>query len=131
MVNFEDCKVPAENLVGGEGEGFRIAMAGLDGGRINIAACSLGGARAALEQALSYVKDRRQFGKPIADFQATQFRLADMATELDAARLLVHRAAASLDAASTEATQHAALAKRFATDVGFKDRKSTRLNSSH
>ncbi|HEY9567381.1 MAG TPA: acyl-CoA dehydrogenase family protein [Thalassobaculum sp.] len=120
MVNFEDCKVPAENLVGGEGEGFRIAMAGLDGGRINIAACSLGGARAALEQALSYVKDRRQFGKPIADFQATQFRLADMATELDAARLLVHRAAASLDAASTEATQHAAMAKRFATDVGFK-----------
>src|SRR3546814_4318899 len=83
MVNFEDCKVPAENLVGGEGEGFRIAMAGLDGGRINIAACSLGGARAALEQALSYVKDRRQFGKPIADFQATQVRLADMATELD------------------------------------------------
>src|SRR3546814_6479359 len=95
-------------------------MGRLDGGRLNIAACSLGGARAALEQALSYVKDRRQFGKPIADFQATQFRLADMATELDAARLLVHRAAASLDAASTEAPQHAAMAKRFATDVGFK-----------
>src|SRR3546814_13067046 len=83
-------------------------MAGLDGGRINIAACSLGGARAALEQALSYVKDRRQFGKPIADFQATQFRLADLATELDAARLLVPRAAARLDSASTEATQHTA-----------------------
>jgi len=120
MVMFEDCKVPAENLVGGEGEGFRIAMAGLDGGRINIAACSLGGARAALEQALGYVKDRKQFGKPIADFQATQFRLADMATELDAARLMVHRAAASLDARSPDATQHAAMAKRFATDAGFK-----------
>jgi hypothetical protein len=120
MVMFEDCKVPAENLVGGEGEGFRIAMAGLDGGRINIAACSLGGARAALEQALGYVKDRKQFGKPIADFQATQFRLADMATELDAARLMVHRAAASLDSKSPDATQHAAMAKRFATDAGFK-----------
>lgn len=120
MVNFEDCKVPAENLIGGEGEGFRIAMAGLDGGRINIAACSLGGARAALEQALDYVKERKQFGKRIADFQATQFRLADMATELDAARLMVHRAATSLDAKSPDATLHAAMAKRFATDIGFK-----------
>ena len=120
MVTFEDCEVPAENLVGAEGEGFRIAMQGLDGGRINIAACSLGGARAALEQALGYVKERKQFGKPIADFQATQFRLADMATELDAARLLTHRAAASLDAKSADATQHAAMAKRFATDIGFK-----------
>src|SRR3546814_17004774 len=90
MVNFEDCKVPAENLVGGEGEGFRIAMAGLAGGSINIAACSLGGARAALEQELSYVKDRGQFGKPIADFQAKPIRLAEMTTEIDAARLLVH-----------------------------------------
>jgi alkylation response protein AidB-like acyl-CoA dehydrogenase len=120
MVNFEDCKVPAENLVGAEGQGFRIAMAGLDGGRINIAACSLGGARAALEGALAYVKDRKAFGQAIADFQATQFRLADMATELEAARLMVHRAAASLDAKAPEATQHAAMAKRFATDIGYK-----------
>ncbi|MDF1794322.1 MAG: isobutyryl-CoA dehydrogenase [Thalassobaculaceae bacterium] len=120
MVNFDDCKVPAENLVGGEGEGFGIAMAGLDGGRINIAACSLGGARAALEASLSYVKDRKAFGKTIADFQATQFRLADMATELEAARLMVHRAATSLDAKSPDATQHAAMAKRFATDIGYR-----------
>ncbi|MEQ8586238.1 MAG: acyl-CoA dehydrogenase family protein [Thalassobaculaceae bacterium] len=120
MVNFDDCKVPAENLVGAEGEGFKIAMAGLDGGRINIAACSLGGARAALEASLDYVKDRKAFGRAISDFQATQFRLADMATELDAARLMVHRAAASLDAKSPEATQHAAMAKRFATDIGYR-----------
>ncbi len=120
MVNFDDCKVPAENLVGAEGQGFRIAMAGLDGGRINIAACSLGGARASLEASLSYVKDRKAFGQAIADFQATQFRLADMATELEAARLMVHRAAASLDAKSPEATQHAAMAKRFATDIGYR-----------
>lgn len=120
MVNFDDCKVPAENLVGAEGEGFRIAMAGLDGGRINIAACSLGGARAALEASLSYVKDRKAFGKAIADFQATQFRLADMATELDASRLMVHRAAVSLDDKSPDATQHAAMAKRFATDIGYR-----------
>lgn len=119
MVNFDDCKVPAENLVGAEGQGFRIAMAGLDGGRINIAACSLGGARAALEASLAYVKDRKAFGQAIADFQATQFRLADMATELEASRLMVHRAAASLDAKSPEATQHAAMAKRFATDIGY------------
>lgn len=119
MVTFEDCKVPAENLVGQEGDGFKIAMQGLDGGRINIAACSLGGARTALEGSLDYVKQRKQFGKPIADFQATQFKLADMATELDAARLLVHRAATSLDAKSTLATRHAAMAKRFATDVGY------------
>lgn len=120
MVNFDDCKVPAENLVGAEGEGFKIAMAGLDGGRINIAACSLGGARAALEASLDYVKDRKAFGRAIADFQATQFRLADMATELDAARLMVHRAAVSLDAKALEATQHAAMAKRFATDIGYR-----------
>ncbi|NQW08286.1 MAG: acyl-CoA dehydrogenase family protein [Alphaproteobacteria bacterium] len=120
MVTFEDCKVPAENLVGNEGEGFKIAMRGLDGGRINIAACSLGGARTALEASLGYVKERKQFGKPIADFQATQFRLADMATELDAARLMVHRAAASLDAKKPIATQHAAMAKRFATDIGYR-----------
>jgi len=120
MVNFDDCKVPAENLVGAEGEGFRIAMAGLDGGRINIAACSLGGARAALDASLAYVKDRKAFGRAIADFQATRFRLADMATELEAARLMVHRAACSLDAKAPEATQHAAMAKRFATDIGYR-----------
>lgn len=120
MVNFDDCKVPAENLVGAEGQGFRIAMAGLDGGRINIAACSLGGARAALEASLSYVKDRKAFGQAIADFQATQFRLADMATELEASRLMVHRAATSLDAKSPDATQHAAMAKRFATDICYR-----------
>ena len=120
MVNFDDCKVPAENLVGAEGQGFRIAMAGLDGGRINIAACSLGGARAALEASLAYVKDRKAFGQAIADFQATQFRLADMATELEASRLMVHRAATSLDAKSPDATQHAAMAKRFATDIGYR-----------
>lgn len=120
MVNFDDCKVPAENLVGGEGQGFKIAMAGLDGGRINIAACSIGGARAALDASLGYVKERRAFGRAIADFQATQFRLADMATELDAARLMVHRAAVSLDTKAAEATQHAAMAKRFATDIGYR-----------
>lgn len=120
MVNFDDCKVPAENLVGGEGQGFKIAMAGLDGGRINIAACSIGGARAALDASLGYVKERRAFGRAIADFQATQFRLADMATELDAARLMVHRAAVSLDTKALEATQHAAMAKRFATDIGYR-----------
>ena len=117
QVMFDDCTVPQSNRLGREGEGFRFAMAGLDGGRINIAACSLGGARACLETALSYVKERRAFGRPIADFQATQFRLADMATELDAARLMVHRAAASLDAKSPNATQHSAMAKRFATDI--------------
>ncbi len=117
QVILDDCRVPQANRLGREGEGFRFAMAGLDGGRINIAACSLGGARACLDAALAYVKDRRAFGRPIADFQATQFRLADMATELDAARLMVHRAAASLDAGSPAATQHSAMAKRFATDL--------------
>ena len=120
MVNFADCRVPSENILGAEGEGFRIAMAGLDGGRINIAACSLGGARAALEAAMSYVKERQQFGRNLADFQSIQFKLADMATELDAARLMVHRAAISLDAKSPDATKHCAMAKRLATDIGFK-----------
>ena len=117
MVQMENCTVPAGNLVGNEGDGFRIAMAGLDGGRINIAACSLGGARAALDAALGYVRERSQFGKRLADFQAIQFKLADMATELDAARLMVHRAAASLDAKDPAASQHAAMAKRVATDL--------------
>ncbi len=120
LVIFEDCVVPVENRIGAEGEGFKIAMAGLDGGRINIAACSLGGARAALEAALAHVKERRQFGQRIADFQATQFRLADMATELEAARLMVHRAAHALDRKAPDATLRAAMAKRFATDIGFR-----------
>ncbi len=117
LVNFADCIVPVDNRLGREGEGFRFAMMGLDGGRINIAACSLGGARACLDIALAYVKERRAFGRPIADFQALQFKLADMATELDAARLMVHRAAASLDAGHPDATRHCAMAKRFATDI--------------
>ena len=103
-----------------EGDGFKIAMRGLDGGRVNIAACSLGAARACLEKATAHLKERRQFGRALAEFQALQFRLADMATELDAARLMVHRAAASLDAGSPDATLHCAMAKRFATDVGFR-----------
>jgi alkylation response protein AidB-like acyl-CoA dehydrogenase len=119
-VIFENCRVPVANRIGPEGHGFRIAMAGLDGGRINIGACSLGGARACLETASRYVIERKQFGKPIADFQATQFKLADMATELEAARLLIHKAAMLLDAKSPEATQASAMAKRFATDAGFR-----------
>ena len=119
MVTFENCRVPVANRLGEEGDGFKIAMMGLDGGRLNIAACSLGGARAALEAARAYVGERAQFGQKLAEFQALQFRLADMATELDAARLMVWRAAASLDGADPEATLHCAMAKRFATDAGF------------
>lgn len=118
-VIFEDCRIPVTNRIGAEGDGFKIAMKGLDGGRINIGACSLGGARRCLELAIDYTKQRQQFGQPIASFQATQFRLADMATELDGARLMIHRAADSLDRASPEATTHCAMAKRMATDVGF------------
>ena len=118
-VIFENCRVPVANRIGDEGEGFRIAMKGLDGGRLNIAACSVGGARFCLEQAVAYTTERKQFGKPLNAFQALQFKLADMATELDAARLMLHRAAASLDAGSPEATAHCAMAKRFATDAGF------------
>lgn len=119
QVIFEDCRVPAANRIGGEGEGFRIAMMGLDGGRINIGACSVGTARAALEEALAYTKDRKQFGRPIADFQASQFKLADMATELEAARLMIRSAAAALDRRDPAATMLCAMAKRFATDAGF------------
>ena len=119
-VLFENCRVPVANLVGREGDGFSIAMKALDGGRINIAACAGGAARAAMEAARGHMGLRRQFGRPLSDFQGLQFRLADMATELDAARLLVHRAAASLDAGDPDATLHCAMAKRFATDVGFK-----------
>jgi alkylation response protein AidB-like acyl-CoA dehydrogenase len=119
-VSFEDCRVPVANRLGAEGEGFRLAMAGLDGGRVNIAACSLGGARACLELALAYVQQRRAFGKTLSEFQALQFRLADMATELEAARLLVHRAAVALDRGAADATLRCAMAKRYATDVCFR-----------
>ncbi len=120
QVDFADCRVPVANRLGAEGEGFRIAMMGLDGGRINIAACSLGGARACLDLALAYVQQRRAFGRTLAEFQALQFRLADMATELEAARLMVHRAAAALDAGDDDATLRCAMAKRYATDVCFR-----------
>jgi alkylation response protein AidB-like acyl-CoA dehydrogenase len=119
MVIFEDCRVPVANRLGAEGDGFKIAMMGLDGGRLNIAACSLGGARACLEAARGHLFERRQFGRPLADFQALQFKFADMATELDAARLMVWRGAASLDRADPHAVVHCAMAKRFATDAGF------------
>src|SRR5215468_9337054 len=119
MVIFEGCRVPVANRLGEEGDGFKIAMAGLDGGRLNISACSLGGARASLEAARRYMGERTQFGKKLAEFQALQFRLADMATELDAARLMVWRAAQSLERADSDATLHCAMAKRFATDAGF------------
>ena len=119
QVIMEDCLVPAANLIGGEGNGFRIAMAGLDGGRINIAACSIGAAAASLERTVAHLKDRKQFGRALAEFQGLQFRLADMATDLEAARLMVHRAASLLDGSDPGATQAAAMAKRFATDAGF------------
>jgi alkylation response protein AidB-like acyl-CoA dehydrogenase len=119
MVIFEDCRVPIANRIGEEGDGFKIAMAGLDGGRLNISACSLGGARACLDAACDHMLERRQFGQPLADFQALRFKLADMATELDAARLMVRRGAASLDRGDPEATMHCAMAKRLATDTGF------------
>ena len=119
MVNFEDCRVPVANRIGDEGEGFRIAMAGLDGGRINIAACSLGAAAASMEIAREHLLVREQFGRKLADFQALQFKLADMATELAAARLMIYNAAAKLDAKTPDATQACAMAKRFATDAGF------------
>lgn len=118
-VMFDDCRIPAANLVGEEGQGFKIAMMGLDGGRLNIAACSLGGAQRALDESVTYTKDRKQFGKSIADFQATQFKLADMATELEAARLLLYAAAQKVSDGAPGAAAHAAMAKRFTTDVGF------------
>lgn len=120
MVIFEDCRVPVANRIGEEGQGFKIAMAGLDGGRINIGACSLGAAKASLNKAREYTAGRNQFGRPVADFQAVQFQLADMATELEAARLMIRQAAAKLDEKDPEATMFCAMAKRFATDVGFK-----------
>ena len=119
QVIFENCKVPIKNLIGKEGDGFKIAMQGLDGGRINIASCSLGAARICLEKSISYVTYRKQFGKKISDFQATQFKLSDMATKLEAARLMVMKAASDLDNQAQETTKMCAMAKRFATDIGF------------
>ena len=118
-VILEGCRVPVANRLGAEGEGFRIAMAGLDGGRINIGACSLGAAAAALDAAMAYARERHQFGKPLDAFQATQFKLADMATGLEAARLLLYKAASALDRGLPEASALAAMAKRLATDTGF------------
>jgi alkylation response protein AidB-like acyl-CoA dehydrogenase len=118
QVNFDEVRVPAENLVGGEGEGFRIAMMGLDGGRLNIGACSLGGAQRCLDEAVSYTKERKQFGLAIADFQNTQFTLADMETELQAARMLLYAAAVKVTENAPDKTKFAAMAKRLATDSG-------------
>ena len=119
MVMFENCRVPATNRVGAEGQGFKIAMAGLDGGRLNIGACSLGGAQFCLDRTVAYMKERKQFGTRLADFQALQFRIADYATELEAARLLLHRAAVAVGNKEGHATRLAAQAKRLATDAGF------------
>ena len=120
MVLFDDARVPAENLVGNEGDGFRIAMAGLDGGRLNIGACSIGGAQRCLDEAVGYVKERRQFGRAVAEFQNTQFMLADMATELEAARALLRMAALKVTEESADKTRFAAMAKLKATDAGFR-----------
>ncbi len=120
QVVFEDCRVPAENLLSGEGAGFSIAMAGLDGGRLNIAACSLGGAQSALDKALTYTSERKAFGKTIDQFQALQFRLADMETELQASRVFLYAAASKLDRKAPDASKWSAMAKRFVTDTGFR-----------
>ncbi|MDA8521101.1 acyl-CoA dehydrogenase family protein [Acidovorax sp. NCPPB 4044] len=118
-ISFDGVRIPADHLLGREGEGFKIAMKGLDGGRINIATCSVGAAQGALGHAQRYMQERKQFGKPLAGFQALQFKLADMATELVAARQMVRLAAARLDAGARDASTYCAMAKRFATDVGF------------
>jgi alkylation response protein AidB-like acyl-CoA dehydrogenase len=119
MVHFDNVRVPVANRIGDEGQGFRFAMMGLDGGRLNIAACALGGAGQAYDAAAAHLAERRQFGRRLQDFQALQFRLADMATSLEAARLMVRRAAAALDAGHPAATKLCAMAKRFATDAAF------------
>jgi len=119
IVAFDDCRIPAANLLGKEGDGFRYAMMGLDGGRLNIAACSLGGARLALETTQAYVTTRKQFGKSLADFQNTQFKLADMATQLEACRLMVLRGAWAIDTNHPEKTKWCAMAKRMTTDACF------------
>ena len=118
-ISFDNVRIPADHLLGAEGEGFRIAMKGLDGGRINIATCSVGAAQGALDAARRYLQERQQFGKPLAGFQALQFKLADMATELVAARQMVRLAASKLDAGHSDASTYCAMAKRFATDAGF------------
>jgi alkylation response protein AidB-like acyl-CoA dehydrogenase len=118
-VILEGVRVPVANRLGAEGKGFGIAMAGLDGGRLNIAACSLGGAKAALERSIAYMAERKAFGQALVEFQALQFRLADMATELEAARTFLWRAAAALDAKAPDATKLCAMAKRFVTDISF------------
>ncbi|HHK8565471.1 TPA: acyl-CoA dehydrogenase family protein [Vibrio parahaemolyticus] len=120
MITFENVRIPAEYLLGEEGEGFKFAMLGLDGGRINIATCSVGTAQQALNEAKQYMTERKQFGRSLAQFQALQFKLADMATELVAARQMVRLAAAKLDGQHAEKSAYCAMAKRFATDVGFK-----------
>ena len=119
-VTFDGVRIPASHLLGNEGDGFKFAMKGLDGGRINIATCSIGTAQQALDQAIQYVGERKQFGQKLGDFQSVQFKLADMATELVAARQLVRYAAYQLDQKAPEATAYCAMAKRFATDIGFK-----------
>lgn len=119
IVNFEDCRIPVSNRVGEEGEGFKFAMMGLDGGRLNIAACSLGTANAALTAALDYSNERKAFGKRLNQQQALQFKLADMATELEAARVMLYQAAWKLDQKTPDATRQCAMAKRFVTDIGF------------
>jgi len=118
QVSFDNVKVPVENRVGAEGDGFKFAMAGLDGGRLNIGACSLGGAQRCLDEAIAYVKDRTQFGQRVADFQNTQFVLADMATDLEAARALLYLAAAKVSAGAPDKTRFAAMAKKLASDSG-------------
>lgn len=118
-VIFDDCRVPAENLIGREGEGFKIAMAGLDGGRLNIAACSLGGAQSAFDHSLRYMANRKAFGRTLDDFQALQFRLADMATQLEVSRTFLWRAATAFDVKAPDATMLCAMAKRVVTDAGF------------
>ena len=120
QVIFEDCRVPVKNLLGKEGDGFKIAMKGLDGGRLNIAACSLGTAQSAFERAVEYVGDREQFGNKLQDFQSIQFKLADMASELEASRLMLRSAAVKVDENTPDKTKSAAMAKRFVTDLGFK-----------
>jgi len=118
-VNFDDMRIPAGNLIGKEGDGFKIAMMGLDGGRLNIAACSLGGAQAALDKTIAYMRERNAFGNPLSKFQALQFRVADMATELAAARLMLYSAAAEYDRGARDTLVRCAMAKRFVTDVAF------------
>ena len=118
QVIFDNVKVPAQNRVGDEGDGFRFAMAGLDGGRLNIGACSLGGAQRCLDEAIAYTKGREQFGKPVAEFQNTQFTLADMATDLEAARALLYMAAAKVTSNAPDKSRFSAMAKRLATDNG-------------